>query len=75
MRIAFSVDPNGAILVAYDPDAPKIDKYTTEYIPQPGEKLHIMNLPKELEGKALDEIARSYLVNVSGANPVFKPLR
>jgi len=73
MRIAFSADRNGVIKVAYDPDSGKTGEYTTVYVPQPGEKHYTTDLPKELEGKSLHEIASSYRVSVSGGKPVFKP--
>ncbi len=74
MKIGFSTDQNGVILVAYYPESLKTAVATTAYVPQPGESHYITDLPKELEGKSLGEIASSHRVNLSGAKPVFESL-
>jgi hypothetical protein len=69
MQVAVSFDKSGNITVMFDPSKLKGEKCTIGYEPAPGENHHVLDLPKQLEGKPFTELAAALRVNTSGAAP------
>lgn len=66
MRLAVSYDNEGNILTMFDPDKLRGEKGFLTYVPAKGEKHHILDVPKELEGKPFMELPKLLRVNANG---------
>ena len=66
MKLAVSYDAEGRILTMFDPDKLRGDNFTLQYVPAKGEKHEILDVPKDLEGKAFTELHKMARVNAKG---------
>lgn len=72
MKLAVSYDAEGKILTLFDPEKMRGDKGSFTYVPAKGERHHLLDVPKELEGKPITELPQALRVNASGAHPRFE---
>jgi len=72
MKLAVSHDEHGNITTLFDPEKLQSDKGTLKYVPAKGEKHHVLDVPKEFEGKPFEELPQLLRVNASGAHPRFE---
>lgn len=74
MKLAVSYDAHGRILTLFDPEATRAGaKGTLRYVPAPGERHHVLDVPKDLERKSILELAQLLHVNTTGAHPKLEP--
>jgi hypothetical protein len=66
MKLAVSYDTDGTILTMFDPDKLRGENLTLQYVPAKGEKHEILDVPKDLEGKAFTELPKVARVNTKG---------
>jgi hypothetical protein len=66
MKLAVSYNARGEILTMFDPEAAKTDVGSLQYRPAPREKHVILEVPKNLEGKSVEELSKLLRVSVSG---------
>jgi hypothetical protein len=69
MKLAVSHDAHGNVTTLFDPAKLHGDKGFLTYVPAKGEKHHVLDLPKELEGKPFEELPKLLRVNAAGAHP------
>jgi hypothetical protein len=69
MKLAVSHDEDGNIVTLFDPDTLRGDKGFLTYVPAKDEQHHILEVPKEFEGKPFEELPRLLRVNARGAQP------
>lgn len=67
MRLAVSYDNEGNILTMFDPDKLRGEKGFLTYVPAKGERHHILDVPKELEGKPFTDLPKLLRVNANGS--------
>jgi hypothetical protein len=72
MKLAVSYDEQGNIVTLFDPEKLNTDEASTRYVPAPGEKHHVIELPKEHEGRSFEDLPGILRVNASGAHPRFE---
>ena len=72
MELAVSYDDFGNITTLFDPKALSSDKGTLRYVPAPGEKHYVLELPTELEGTPFGELPELLRVDVAAAHPRFE---
>jgi hypothetical protein len=75
MQLAVSFDKDGKIWMMFNPAQMRIGKAEIGYTPAPGENHQVLDVPKELEGKSVDELAKVLTVNVRGAKPALEVKR
>jgi hypothetical protein len=75
MQLAVSFDKGGKILVMFNPAQMRTGKGEIGYSPAPGENHHMLDVPKELEGKSIEELAKVLTVNVRATKPAFEVKR
>ncbi|HTX36116.1 MAG TPA: hypothetical protein VME43_13895 [Bryobacteraceae bacterium] len=68
MKLAVSYDDHGEIQTLFDPDSLRGDKLTLTYVPAPGEKHQVMEVPAHLAHKPLMELPALLRVTGSGAH-------
>lgn len=68
MKLAVSYDDHGEIQTLFDPDSLRGDKLTLTYVPAPGEKHHVMEVPAHLASTPLMELPALLRVTGSGAH-------
>jgi hypothetical protein len=51
MKLAVSYDDLGNIVTLFDPEKLRSDEGSLRYVPAPGEKHHVLEVPKEFEGR------------------------
>lgn len=69
MKLAVSHDAKGNIIALFDPEKLRGEKVSLTYVPAKGENHHVLDLPKEMEGKPFMELPKLLHVNTSGAHP------
>ena len=69
MKLAVSYDKDGNILTLFDPAQLKGERATLAYVPGKGENHHILDVPKEAEGKPFMELPKALRVNANGGTP------
>jgi hypothetical protein len=72
MKLAVSYDAEGTILTMFDPEKLRGEKATLQYIPAEGERHHVIDLPKEMEGEPFMELHKRLRVNAKSASPKFE---
>jgi hypothetical protein len=72
MKLAVSYDAQGNIITLFDPEKLHSDKGSLRYVPAKGEKHHLLEVPKQFEGKPFGELPKLLRVNASGAHPHFE---
>jgi len=72
MQLAVSFDRDGNITLMFEPSKLQGNEGTIGYQPAPRENHHVLDLPKQLEGKQLPELARILRVNTRGATPTLE---
>jgi hypothetical protein len=65
MKVAVSYDEKGEVTLMFHPASMQHAEYTVGYEPAPGEMHQVFDVPTNLEGKPVSELARSVRVNVS----------
>jgi hypothetical protein len=75
MQLAVSFDNNGKILMMFNPAQMRIGKGEIGYSPAPGENHQVLDVPRELEGKSIEELAKVLTVNVRGTQPALEAKR
>jgi hypothetical protein len=69
MKLAVSHDDHGNIITMFDPEKLKGEHGSLTYVPAKGEKHHVLDVPKEFEGKKLEELPKLLHVKTSGSHP------
>jgi len=69
MKLAISHDDQGNIVTLFDPQKLHGNNGSLKYMPAKGEKHHILDVPKEFEGRPFGEFPKLLCVNTSGAHP------
>ncbi len=69
MKLAVSYDAAGKILTMFDPEKLRSEKVTLRYVPAPGEKHQVIELPKEFEKEVFFDLPKLLRVNLTGATP------
>jgi len=72
MKLAVSYDKHGEIFTLFDPAKLHTGEGFHTYVPAKGEQHHVLEVPKDLENKSLEELPRLLRVNASGAHPQFE---
>lgn len=72
MQLAVSYDKHGNITTLFDPSTLRGETVTSEYVPAAGENHHLIELPKQFEGKSVMELGPKLRVSTSGAKPVLE---
>lgn len=67
MKLAISYDANGEILTMFDPEKLVTAKFSTRYVPAPGERHEIVELPKEFEKEPLPTLSSILRVHVDAS--------
>lgn len=75
MQLAVSYDDRGNITTLFDPDSLRSDKGTIRYVPAPGERHHVLDLPKELEKTPFAELPDRLHVDLTNGHPKFEPIK
>jgi hypothetical protein len=73
MKLAVSHDGKGNIVTLFDPQKLHGDKGFLTYVPAKGEKHHVLDVPKQFEGKAFEELPKLLRVSADGGNPRLEP--
>jgi len=68
MKLAISYDDQGEIQTLFDPDSLRGDKLTLTYVPAPGEKHQILEVPASLASKPIMELPHLLRVSGTGAH-------
>lgn len=75
MKIAVSYDVHGRILTLFHPEAVQAGtKGTLRYLPAPGERHHVLEVPAGFEKKSVLELAEALRVNTTEAHPKLEPI-
>lgn len=69
MKLAVSYDSEGTILTMFDPEKLRGEKFTLQYVPAKGEKHEVLEVPKDLEGRAFTDLHKLVRVNAKGGTP------
>ena len=69
MKLAVSHDEQGKITALFDPEKLHGDKVSLKYVPARGENHHVLDVPKEFEGKPFEELPTLLRVNAKGSQP------
>ena len=69
MQVAVSFTKEGEITLMFDPAKLNGGNASMGYQPAPGENHHVLDLPKQLEGKRFTELATLLRVNTQEAAP------
>jgi hypothetical protein len=69
MKLAVSYDAEGNITTMFEPEKLRGEKGFLSYVPASGERHQVLEVPRELEGKAFAELPKALRVNASGAHP------
>jgi hypothetical protein len=72
MKLAVSYDDLGNIVTLFDPEKLRSDEGSLRYVPAPGEKHHVLEVPKEFEGRPFEDLPSLLRVNASGEHPRFE---
>jgi hypothetical protein len=72
MKLALSYDPEGEIITMFDPEKLRSENVTLRYVPAPGERHEIIELPKEFEEVPFSDLPKVLRVNAKGATPKFE---
>jgi hypothetical protein len=72
MQLAVSYDDSGRIMLMFDPATLKNDKGAFGYKPAQGENHRVFDVPRELQGKRLEELSDMLRVDTTGATPTLK---
>jgi hypothetical protein len=75
MQLAVSFDKDGKILMMFNPAELRTGKGKIGYAPTAGENHQVLDVPKELEGKSIEELAKVLTVNVRGTKPALEAKR
>jgi hypothetical protein len=73
MKLAVSYNARGEILTMFDPQAAKSDFGLLQYRPAPREKHAILDVPKNFEGRSVDELSKLLRVNVRAKKAKLEP--
>jgi hypothetical protein len=69
MKLAVSYDSEGKILTMFDPEKLHGEKFTLQYVPAKGEKHEVLEVPKDLEGRAFTDLHKLVRVNAKSGTP------
>jgi hypothetical protein len=69
MKLAVSHDAQGNITTMFDPEKLRGDKVTMQYVPAKGEQHHILDVPKEFEGRTFEDLPKLLRVGTGGGQP------
>jgi len=69
MKLAVSYNARGETLTMFNPGAATSEYGSLQYRPAPREKHVILEVPKNLEGKSVEELSKLLRVSVSGKKP------
>ena len=69
MKLAVSYDAKGEILTMFDPEKLGGKNVTLRYVPAPGERHEVIELPKEFEKELFSDLPKVLRVNTKGATP------
>jgi hypothetical protein len=72
MKLAVSYDAEGNILTMFDPEKLQSGKVTSRYVPAPGERHQVVELPQEFEKEQLFDLPKLLRVNAAGATLKFE---
>jgi hypothetical protein len=72
MKLAVSHDDQGNITTLFDPDKLRGEKVTLQYMPAKGEKHHVLEVPREHEGKPITDLPKLLRVAANGGKPRFE---
>jgi len=66
MKLAVSYNARGEILTMFNPEAVMSEYGSLQYRPAPREKHVILEVPKNFEGRSVEELSKLLRVSVSG---------
>jgi hypothetical protein len=69
MKLAVSHDDHGNIVTLFDPEKLHGDKQSLKYVPAKGEKHHVLEVPKELADRKIEELPNLLRVDTKGTHP------
>jgi hypothetical protein len=72
MKLAVSHDERGEIVTLFDPNQLHGAAGSLTYVPAKGENHHVLEVPKEFEGRPFQELPALLRVNTSGGKPRFE---
>ena len=72
MKLAVSYDAEGKIVTMFDQEKLRSKKVTLRYVPAPGERHEVIELPKEYEKEKFLDLPKLLRVNATGATPKFE---
>jgi hypothetical protein len=72
MKIGLSYDESGKVTCIFDEEAGNSGSTQTKYIPKKGERHQVIDLPTDLQGKSLQEIAEQFVVKSTAGRIKFE---
>jgi hypothetical protein len=72
MKLAVSYDAEGRIRTMFDPEKLRTENVTLRYVPAPGERHEVIELPKEFEKEPFLDLPKVLRVNAKGTTPKFE---
>ena len=72
MKLAVSYDAEGKILTMFNPEHLRNEKVMTRYVPAPGERHEVIELPAEFEKEEFMELPKLLRVSVEGNRARFE---
>jgi len=72
MELAVSYDNNGNVLTLFNPATIGNQHGTLRYVPAPGEKHEVIDLPAQFEAEPFESLPQLLRINAAGARPIFE---
>jgi hypothetical protein len=72
MKLELTYDADGEILTLFDPEKLRSENVSLRYVPAPGERHEVIELPKEFEAELFSDLPKVLRVNAEGSTPKFE---